>query len=399
MRPLPRSRFTTVAIAAAITGLVPRAAHAKSPILELPRAERVDLARARELDALGARAYRDGRAREALLLFTEAYRAGGPSVELWNVARCHQRLDEPDDAAAVLERYLGADDLSSADRAEATRELADLRRRSSLLVVDASQSGADVAIDGKRVGVAPLAESVGPGRHLVRLDQGGRVTERTVEAAAGRTVVVRGEAAEAGTPTPADPAAAARARVELDLQGGVYAHVLGAVAGRVGAGGTLGAKLALARGDLAPFVFARAELFELGWSTSAPERPIVGCILPDRYQATALGASGGAGLAWDVARTVRTAIELGAGAETLSLAKGGGDVLTPSCDPSPGVVPTFGARASVSFATFPGGRAVLTPLAFAMHPAYDDARQTPRDATGVWIRVGANLGITYDLGL
>lgn len=395
MRPLVLRR-TLLAIVVACLGLGPARAEAKSPILELPRAERSDLSRARELDALAARAYAAGRAREALLLFTEAYRAGGPSLELWNVARCHERLDEPDDAAEVLERYLTADDLLANDRAEATRELAELRRRSSMVVVDAGHAGAEVFVDGRRIGVAPLAESVGPGRHVLRVD--GR--ESSVDATFGRTILVRAPRASAPARTSdASAQSAGRARATLDLQAGLAAQVSGDVAGRVGPAGALGASLALVRGDFAPFVFLRGELAAFGWSTSAPERPIAACTLPDRYQASTLGALGGAGLAWDGTKSVRASLEIGAGAEALSASKGGGDVLVPSCAPSPGLVPVMGARASVSFAVIAGARVVLTPLAFTAHPAYEDARSTPRDATGTWLRLGANLGLAYDLAL
>ncbi|MDF2695457.1 MAG: Thiol-disulfide isomerase, partial [Labilithrix sp.] len=65
-----------------------------------------ELARARALDREGAKAYGEGRYNDAIRYFEEAYRLGGPAFELWNVAKCHLRLDQPEQAAEMLERYL-----------------------------------------------------------------------------------------------------------------------------------------------------------------------------------------------------------------------------------------------------------------------------------------------------
>src|SRR5258706_16315894 len=58
-----------------------------------------DLDAARELDQQGVRAFAAGRFREAIHFFEEARRLGGPASELWNIARCHERLDEPEESA------------------------------------------------------------------------------------------------------------------------------------------------------------------------------------------------------------------------------------------------------------------------------------------------------------
>lgn len=376
------------------------AARAASPILEQPRSTKVDLARARELDAQGARAYREGRTRDALLLFTEAYRLGGPSLELWNVARCHQRLDEDDDAAEVLVKYLEATDLSPADRVEATRELHELRRTSSMLLVDSSVAGATVLIDGRRVGIAPVAVEVGPGRHMVRVvDAKERPRDLEVEARLGRPIVVRAMAGFEELSPAAEPPVTRR--LELDLQGGVSVHAMGTVAGRVSPGLSSGLRFAIGDRSVTGFVAVRGEFFGLGWSTTGailnPKLPQ--CVLPDRYQATALSGTLGGGVAWDATRVVRASLELGVGAEGMFVSRGGGDVLMPSCSPSPGLVPSGSARASVSFRLGGGSRIALTPLAFAIHPAYDGARSDPRDASGAWIRLGGTVGLAYDVGL
>lgn len=417
------------ALALAVTlGLWPIQAWGKSP-----RELHVDLARARELDALGVRAYQTGRAREAMLLFREAYRLGGPSIELWNVARCHQRLEEDQEAAAVLEQYLADDHLLPSDRAQAERELAEIRRKPSSLIVGAHLAGASVWVDGKKVGLAPLATEVTQGRHVVRLELDGKSGERVIEARFARPVAIRamddederdrdedrdaddagssasdrfsGETYDSNDDSTGDGrgrrSSSAR-RLELDVQGGVYAYQLGSVSGRVGPGGTVGLRLGVGRRPLAGFLSLRGELFELGWASSTTEvagasgTPTGGCTFPSRYRAASAGGAVGGGLAWDATRTVRGSVELGVGAETVFLGRAGGDAFNTTCSASPGVVPVGSARAEVSFRLAGATRVVLTPIAFAIHPAYDGARSAPSDASGAWLRIGATLGLSYD---
>src|ERR1017187_9325393 len=90
-----------------------------------------DLDRARALDQQGVRAFREGRYNDAIRYFEEALKLGGPSSELWNIARCQVKLDDPETASSSLERYLARTDLSPDDRAGAKRELDELAHRRS----------------------------------------------------------------------------------------------------------------------------------------------------------------------------------------------------------------------------------------------------------------------------
>src|SRR5258708_4901339 len=88
-------------------------------VLEAPHAfagDARDLERARVLDQQGVRAYKEERYNDAIRYFTEALRLGGPPSELWNIAKCHARLDEPKEASEALEQYLAEPGLSSGDR-------------------------------------------------------------------------------------------------------------------------------------------------------------------------------------------------------------------------------------------------------------------------------------------
>lgn len=147
---------------------------------------------ARELDQEGVRNFREGRYAEAIRYFRAAHRLGGPSSELWNVARSLERLDDAEGAAGAIDEYLAASDLSAQDRAEAERELRSLRLRPSTLTVTTMPPGAAASVDGKPAAVAtPFSLEVSAGRHTVevRLD-GFFVETRAVDARFGHAVIL-----------------------------------------------------------------------------------------------------------------------------------------------------------------------------------------------------------------
>ena len=88
------------------------------------RAPHPDLEAARELDQQGVRAFRDARFADAIRFFRSAYRLGGPSSELWNIARSRERMDDAEAASTAIVQYLAQPDLGAQDRADAERELA-----------------------------------------------------------------------------------------------------------------------------------------------------------------------------------------------------------------------------------------------------------------------------------
>lgn len=153
---------------------------------------RPNLDAARELDQDGVRSFREGRYADAIRYFVAAYRMGGPSSELWNVARCRERLDDAEGAATAIDEYLGQRDLSPLDRAEAERERHALRARPSMLTVTTSPPGAVVTLDGNRtVGPTPLSVDIPAGSHTIAVRRDGYAPEsRPLEARFGRAVIV-----------------------------------------------------------------------------------------------------------------------------------------------------------------------------------------------------------------
>jgi len=151
-----------------------------------------DVEGARELDQTGVKLFRDGRFADAIRYFRAAYRMGGPSSELWNVARCRERLDDGEGAALAIDEYLAQRDLAPADRAEAERELHALRARPSILTVTSLPPGAAVQLDGRPTGgTTPLSFEIPAGAHSLAIRHVGFTAEtRPLEARFGRAVIV-----------------------------------------------------------------------------------------------------------------------------------------------------------------------------------------------------------------
>jgi hypothetical protein len=147
---------------------------------------------ARELDQQGVHCFREGRYGDAIRYFRAAYRMGGPSSELWNIARSHERLDDAEAAARAIDEYLAQRDLSPPDRAEAEREGRALRERSSMVTVTTTPAGAAVTLDGKPTAEpTPVSIEVRPGPHTISVRRDGYATEvRPLEARFGRAVIV-----------------------------------------------------------------------------------------------------------------------------------------------------------------------------------------------------------------
>jgi hypothetical protein len=151
-----------------------------------------DLESARELDQSGVRAFKEGRFADAIRFFRAAYRKGAPSSELWNIARCDERLDDAERAVHAIDEYLALRDVAPADRAEAERELRAIVSRTSLLTITTVPPGAVVVIDGRQtVGPTPLTVDVAAGAHTITIRRDGYAPEtRPLEARYGRAVIV-----------------------------------------------------------------------------------------------------------------------------------------------------------------------------------------------------------------
>jgi hypothetical protein len=191
---MPQRHLQSLVALLALAGCVQQGGRARGVDEELPSHGRTapDVESARELDQSGVRAFKEGHFGDAARFFRAAYRKGGPSSELWNLARCDERLDEPERAAKSIEEYLLLRDLAPADRSEAERELRALSSRTSMLTVTTVPSGAVVVIDNHQtVGPTPLTVDVAAGAHTLTIRHDGYAPEtRPFEARYGRAVIV-----------------------------------------------------------------------------------------------------------------------------------------------------------------------------------------------------------------
>jgi hypothetical protein len=195
-RPTQREIFVTVLLAMA--GSVATASCAShcpggaDEAQEVQLLARPNVAAARQLDQEGVKSFREARYADAIRYFRAAYRLGGPSSELWNVARSREKLDDAEGACVTIDEYLARRDLSPQDRAEADREARSLRARVSVFTLTTTPAGAFVSVDGVQVnGSTPVSVEIPPGPHTIVVRRDGNAAEtRRIEARFGRALIV-----------------------------------------------------------------------------------------------------------------------------------------------------------------------------------------------------------------
>jgi len=366
------------------------------------------IVRARGLDQQGVRAFREGRYRDAIRFFSAARRLGGPSSEIWNIARCHQRLDEPEDAAQALEGYLEQTDLMPSERTEATRELNELRRRPSQVAIDSDPAGASVTVDGKPAGAStPVGVDVPPGPHRVRVERPGyRVYETDVEARFGRAILVSAKLVSATNPAaseeplptelPSTMATHGLARRFLfSVEAGVFRPRLGDVDSSVRPAGALEARYVF---NPASRVLVTGGLRFVAM-TYGGSKPSALCQQADDASSVELGGLATGAFAVRALPRLRLGAGVGIGVAGLVGDASGPDASKASCAGSYGLTVLGRVALEGSLSLTPGWRLLFSPLAFEAHPAWNGARENPPstvDASGLWWRLGATLGFAFD---
>lgn len=385
--------------------LVAPAAHAAAP---------EDLSRARALDQQGVRAYREERYNDAIRFFEQARKLGGPPSEIWNIAKCQVRLDEPEDAADSIEEYLNQKGLSAADRSEAEQQLHELQHRHSTLAVASSPSGAAIYLEGHRwAGVTPASIDIPPGEHKVTIELAGHDPyEKDIEAKYGRAVIVEARLSKndsAPPPpartTPEAPTKGGRVaphRLSLRALFGAELPRFGSIGGSVAPTGLLSATYVAI--DSPRYVFGVGLLAMLtadSWSNTigAPDTA-AGCggtTIPANEQATAFSGFVLAQGAVHLTPRWRAGLDLGVGLASYSLGTAGGDLFVPTCHPSPGVEPALHFGLEGSYALSRQLRLLLSPALLEVQPTFAGTRNDPRDASGAWVRFSLAAGLAFDV--
>ncbi len=158
-------------------------------------ARAIELVRAR--DFVGALAY-----------FQKAYDLSPSYLILYNIGKMASATRDPARALEAFERYLseGADEVEAERRAEVEAELKALRQQVGALSVEVDEVGAEIEVDGRLLGRAPLERRVWlePGDHRVVV-VGSRTETRRVRVEAGDTQTLKVElATRAVEPPPAE---------------------------------------------------------------------------------------------------------------------------------------------------------------------------------------------------
>jgi hypothetical protein len=369
-------------------------------------AQTKDLSRAREKDKEGAKAYGEGRYADAIRFFDEAYHLGGPPFELWNIAKCHLRLDQPEQAAEMLEKYLATPNLPKDDREEATQQLEQLKKRESKLTVTSSPSGANVSVDGKAVaGVTPLTLLVPAGPHTVQVSAPTGVPfTKQIDARYGRALTVDAPLKEGDLaprpPPPANPYEKQADTIALRAAVALVIPKYGAVGGGTGIGGLFLGTYRIA--DIGKGGFSIGGLFSISgdhWKNETVARQDVGgkCVIPAKPSATAMSLYGIGAAAFPLSEKLKLGGIAGVGFTGLSHDELGADVFLASCNPSTGLRPAFLFGAELDYSIASIFRISIFPLTWHLQPAFDGTRGSPRDATGVWMRFEIGLGLGVDL--
>lgn len=364
-----------------------------------------DLSRARVLDGEGVKAFQEGRYNDAIRFFEEAHRLGGPPFELWNIAKCHLRLDQPEQAAEVIERYLATKDLPPDDRKEASDQLDELRRRPSTLTVSSSPAGATVIVDGKTVesGKTPVSTTVPAGVHTVTVQADNHAAyTRQVEARYGRAVIVDAPLGTGGErPPPPNPYTDTDDR-RVSLRGhlGVVLPRYGSIGGDAAVGGIVSGTYRVNDGSPSFALGALVSLTGDSWgNTVRAANTVPGCTgtLPGSFAATALSLYAIGTMGVTLVPRLRIVGTGGVGVAGYIVPDTGGDLFNASCTSSPGLRPALLLGAQIDYALGSTFRISAMPMTMQLHPAFSGVRETPIDASGAWIRFMMGLGIGVDL--
>ncbi len=354
------------------------------------------LARARVLDREAAKAYAEGRYNDAIRYFEESYRLGGPPFELWNIAKCHVRLDQLEQAADVLERYLGTPALPEEDRAEATQQLDAIRKKPSVVTIATQPSGATVTLDGRvRASSAktPASLLVSPGAHTVLLTYPTYVPQtKSFDASYGRAILLDVALREESQ----------RESTLLTLGGdvGVMIPKLGSVGGNVHPTLVVSGSYRFAR--LGPTTFRAGAMVMLtgdSWDNTVGSTNVAAPCgkLDSPRSATALSAFATGSAGWELFPRLSVQALMGLGVAGYLAGDLGGDVFVPACSPSPGARPDLMVGGRIDYALTPMVHLSVLPLVLQVQPSFAGTRSAPVDASGVWMRATIALGAGIDL--
>jgi hypothetical protein len=138
--------------------------------LSPPAADPQTKAQAQGLLNEGWTLYEKGDYAGALEKFNAAYAAYPSPKLMFNIGQANRDLSRPVEAMEAFEKFLASDtDASPETIATARKAVAELQEKLGRIRIDCATAGAEVNVDGKSVGLAPLRDPIWatPGRHLI----------------------------------------------------------------------------------------------------------------------------------------------------------------------------------------------------------------------------------------
>ncbi|MBL8956316.1 MAG: PEGA domain-containing protein [Myxococcaceae bacterium] len=177
-----------------------------------PASDEAAAKKSKELFATAQKLYKQGKFTESISKLEEAYAAKPYPVIFFNIAKCHEQLNDVPKALRAYKDYLRLKP-DATDRQEVSDSIANLERKLkdkglTQVLVFAEPATAHVEIDGLDIGVSPASTEVSAGNHTLTVKAEGFLTlERGFNVTAGRsqelTVALnaKGSAASSNTST------------------------------------------------------------------------------------------------------------------------------------------------------------------------------------------------------
>jgi tetratricopeptide (TPR) repeat protein len=138
---------------------------------------------AMEIFEAGSAYYKQGDYDKALEQFEEAYRLDPLPELLYNIGQCHERLQDYTDAIDAYSRYLEQDPAAQ-DRQAVEQKIKNLQQKLEMtgIVLDVSEQGAQVLVDGEPAGTSPVESFIHtqPGSHELEVVKEGFQTSVTM---------------------------------------------------------------------------------------------------------------------------------------------------------------------------------------------------------------------------
>lgn len=197
MRPL-RAAMVSLALAA---GAVPA-----PRLLAQPTDAAKEVARQRYEE--GVKALDEGRFEDARSAFDQAFNLTGSPAVLLNLGLAESKTNRCADAGNHIHRFLREHKAATpANKTLAASTLEECKKKVGLLAISVDIAGAEVTVDGKPIGKAPIEDPffVEPGPHVVGASSGGKTTTTKADGVKGTTTAVRVSINATVAPPPPPP--------------------------------------------------------------------------------------------------------------------------------------------------------------------------------------------------